>query len=80
MDKQGGTTAVAMQRTNTYLRGLMPLFGFAGIVIVFSLLTSGRILTPRNLSLMLSQVYVLMISSMGVFMIMTVGRPDFSQG
>ena len=80
MENQSGTTAIARQKTHTYLRGLMPLFGFAGIVIVFSLLTRGRILTPENLSLMLSQVYVLMISSMGVFMIMTVGALDFSQG
>ncbi len=80
MDKQSGTTAVAMRKTHRYLRGLMPLFGFAGILIVFSLLTRGRILTPENLSLMLSQVYVLMISAMGVFMIMTVGALDFSQG
>ena len=58
----------------------MPLFGFIGIVAVFSILTGGKIVTPETLSLMFSQVYVLMIASMGVFMIMTVGGLDFSQG
>jgi ribose transport system permease protein len=61
-------------------RDLMPLFGFAAIIIVFSILTGGKIIRPANLSLMLSQVYVLMIASTGVFMIMTVGGLDFSQG
>jgi ribose transport system permease protein len=68
------------QKANGVLRDLTPLFGFAGIVIIFSILTGGKIIRPANLSLMLSQVYVLMIASMGVFMIMTVGGLDFSQG
>ena len=33
-----------------------------------------------NMSLVLSQVYVTMISAMGVFFIMTMGGLDFSQG
>jgi len=65
---------------STWLRNLTPLFGFMAIVIVFSILTEGKIIRPDNLSLMLSQVYVLMISSTGVFMVMTVGGLDFSQG
>ena len=68
------------QQVNTRLRSLMPLFGFISIVVIFSILTGGKIIRPRNLNLMLSQVYVLMIASMGVFMIMTVGGLDFSQG
>jgi ribose transport system permease protein len=62
------------------IRNLMPLFGFIAIVIIFSILTDGKIISPDNISLMLSQVYVLMIASTGVFMIMTVGGLDFSQG
>jgi ribose transport system permease protein len=80
MEKRSETTAAARQRTHSYLRGLMPLFGFLCIVIVFSTLTGGKIIAPENLSLMFSQVYVLMIASMGVFFIMTVGGLDFSQG
>jgi ribose transport system permease protein len=80
MEIQSETTAVRMQKTHKYLGELMPLFGLVIIVIVFSVLTGGKIVAPENISLMFSQVYVLMIASMGVFMIMTVGGLDFSQG
>jgi len=80
MEKQSETTAVEKQKTHIYLRELMPLFGFMSVVVVFSILTGGKIIAPDSLSLMFSQVYVLMIASMGVFMIMTVGGLDFSQG
>jgi len=62
------------------VRNLLPLLGLVIIVIVFSILTGGKIIKPRNLNLIISQVYVLMIASTGVFMIMTVGGLDFSQG
>ncbi|MFA7109833.1 MAG: ABC transporter permease, partial [Sphaerochaetaceae bacterium] len=71
---------IKKQKTVTKMRTLMPLFGFIALVVIFSILTGGRIIDPRNLKLMLSQVYVLMIASTGVFMIMTVGGLDFSQG
>mgnify|MGYP002624794703 CR=1 FL=1 len=64
----------------THLRDFGPLLGFVGIVLLFSILTGGKIIQPRNLSLMLSQVFVLMIAATGVFFIMTVGGLDFSQG
>ena len=57
-----------------------PLFGFVGIILLFSILTGGKIVQPKNLSLMLSQVFVLMTCCSGVFLIMTVGGLDFSQG
>lgn len=62
------------------VRNLMPLLGLVVIVAVFAVLTGGKIIKPRNLNLIISQVYVLMIASTGVFMIMTVGGLDFSQG
>ena len=62
------------------LHGTGSLLGFAAIVIVFSILTQGKIIQPKNLGLMLSQVFVLMIASTGVFLIMTAGGLDFSQG
>jgi ribose transport system permease protein len=80
MGKRSETTAVERQKRHKYLRDLMPLFGFLGIVLLFSILTGGRIIRPENLSLMFSQVYVLLIAAMGVFLIMTVGGLDFSQG
>ena len=57
-----------------------PLFGFVGIILIFAILTGGKIVQPKNLSLMLSQVFVLMTCCTGVFLIMTVGGLDFSQG
>ncbi len=63
-----------------FVRNLMPLAGLLVIVLVFSILTGGKIIQPRNLKLIISQMYVLMIASTGVFMIMTVGGLDFSQG
>lgn len=62
------------------LRNLLPLFGLIAVIVVFSILTDGKIIKTKNLKLMLSQVYVLMTCSMGVFFIMTVGGIDFSQG
>lgn len=80
MEKQSRTAVVRKQNTRDYIRGVLPLFGFIVIVAVFSILTQGRLIRIESLSLMFSQVYVLMISSMGVFMLMTVGGLDFSQG
>ena len=68
------------RKTEEILRQLSPFIGFVVLMVVFSILTNGRIIQPRNLNLMISQVYVLMIASLGVFMIMTVGGLDFSQG
>ncbi|MCE5342486.1 MAG: ABC transporter permease [Eubacteriales bacterium] len=50
------------------------------IIAVFALMTDGKIITARSIRLILSQVYPLMIASTGVFMVMTLGSLDFSQG
>ncbi len=62
------------------VRELFPLIGLIVIFIFFSIFTNGRILKPAAAKLILSQVYVPMIASSGVFLIMTVGGLDFSQG
>lgn len=62
------------------IRDLYPLFGLAAIILVFAFLTNWRIVMPASINLILQQVYVLMIASAGVFLIMTVGGLDFSQG
>ncbi|HOX32250.1 MAG TPA: ABC transporter permease [Spirochaetales bacterium] len=80
MEIQSEASAVGKVKSRKYLRELMPLLGFMGVIVAFSIATGGKITAPANLSLMLSQVYVLLISSMGVFMVMTVGGLDFSQG
>ena len=62
----------------TLIRSLLPIVGLIIIFIVFNVLTNGRMI--KNLSLVMSQVYVTMISATGVFFIMTMGGLDFSQG
>ena len=60
------------------LRRLLPVVGLIAIFILFNALTGGRMIS--NMNLVLSQVYVTMIASMGVFFVMSMGGLDFSQG
>ncbi len=62
------------------MRDVLPLLGLIIIVAVFAVMTDMSIIEARSINLILSQVYVLMIASTGVFLIMTVGGLDFSQG
>ena len=65
---------------NPVVRNLMPCIGFVVICVLFMALTGGRIFAPANIKLLLSQTYMLMIACSGVFMVMTMGGLDFSQG
>lgn len=78
--KTGALVKIKLAMGSSLLRTLLPLVGLVVIVVVFSILTDGRIIEPTNLSLIIGQVYVMVIASTGVFMIMTVGGIDFSQG
>lgn len=60
------------------MRQLLPAVGLVAVFIVFNILTKGRMVS--KFSLVMSQVYVTMIASSGVFFIMTMGGLDFSQG
>ena len=62
------------------VRTILPIAGFAVICLLFAYLTDGRLFRTKNLSMLLSQSYMLLISSLGVFFIMTMGGLDFSQG
>ena len=62
----------------TMIRSLLPIAGLIIIFLMFNALTNFRMM--NNLPLLLSQVYVTMISATGVFFIMTMGGLDFSQG
>ena len=62
----------------TMIRSLLPIAGLIIIFLMFNALTN--FLMMNNLPLVLSQVYVTMISATGVFFIMTMGGLDFSQG
>ena len=60
------------------IRSILPIVGLVGIFLLFNILTGGGMVKSKNL--LLSQVYVTVISAMGVFFIMTTGGLDFSQG
>ena len=60
------------------IRSILPVVGLVGIFLLFNILTGGGMIKSKNL--LLSQVYVTVISAMGVFFIMTMGGLDFSQG
>lgn len=62
------------------VRTILPIAGFAIICILFAYLTDGRMFKAKNLALLLSQSYMLLIASIGVFFIMSMGGLDFSQG
>lgn len=80
ISNKSGTELATIYKLKSQVRSLGPVLGFVGIILLFSILTGGRILQPKNLGLMLSQVFVLMIAATGVFFVMTVGGLDFSQG
>ena len=59
-------------------RALLPVAGLIIVFLIFNILTDFRMM--QKLPLVLSQLYVTMISAMGVFFIMTMCGLDFSQG
>ena len=70
----------AKARRMNQIRTYLPVVGLVAVFVLFIFLTNGAMIAPRNLILLLNQVYVVMIAAMGVFFIMTMGGLDFSQG
>ena len=66
--------------TGDTFKALLPLIGFAIIIIVLNIMTQGKILTPKKLRLLLSQIYYPTIVAVGVFFVMTLGSIDFTEG
>jgi ribose transport system permease protein len=60
------------------VRALLPIVGLVIVFLIFNILTNFRMI--RNMPLVLSQIYVTMIATTGVFFIMTMGGLYFSQG
>jgi len=61
-------------------KAMLPFIGLVVIVLGMNILTGGKILTPKRLRLLLSQVYYPAIVATGVFFIMTLGSIDFTEG
>ena len=77
-DKPELTSEQLKAKRMNLLRTFLPVAGLIVVFIVFNVLTNGRMMNAYNL--ILSQLYVVMISSIGVFFIMSMGGLDFSQG
>ena len=72
-------------RLRTFLAGdtfkaLLPLIGFVIIIVVLNIMTQGKILTPKKLRLLFSQIYYPTIVAVGVFFVMTLGSIAFTEG
>ena len=83
MDSQASTktaksTMLKKQSMVNTIRSVLPIIGLVAVCIIFNILTDGNMWNSRKL--ILNQVYVVMISTVGVFFIMTMGGLDFSQG
>lgn len=65
---------------NRNIRAIIPFAGLILIIVIFYIITSGKILNVRNLKLILEQSIVLIIASIGVTFVMSMGSIDFSQG
>ena len=61
-------------------KALLPVIGLAVIIAVFSILTQGKMFSPKKLRLLVSQLYYPAIVATGVFFIMTLGSIDFTEG
>ena len=78
-EKHSSSKAKSILTSSRFL-DLLPLIGLIVIIVVFAITTHMEIVQAKSINLILSQVYVLLIASTGVFFVMTIGGLDFSQG
>jgi ribose transport system permease protein len=78
--KPHGAGKIKAALLGSRIKAFLPLLGLIVIIAVFALLTGGQIISSKSIRLILSQVYPLMIAGTGVFLVMTLGSLDFSQG
>ncbi len=62
------------------IQRMIPFAGLVAVIVLFSVLTSGELVTVKNMKLVLEQAILVMVSSIGVLFVMTLGSLDFSQG
>ena len=83
--EKANTRENQQSRLRSFLAGdtfkaLLPLIGFVIIIVVLNIMTQGKILTPKKLRLLFSQIYYPTIVAVGVFFVMTLGSIDFTEG
>ena len=78
--KEQGPSKLRTFLSSDTFKGMLPFIGLVVIVVAMNILTEGKILTPKRLRLLMSQVYYPMIVATGVFFVMTLGSIDFTEG
>ena len=78
--KEQGPSKLRTFLSSDTFKGMLPFIGLVVIVVAMHILTDGKILTPKRLRLLMSQVYYPMIVATGVFFVMTLGSIDFTEG
>ena len=78
--KSDRSTRIRTFLTGDRMKAMLPLIGFVLIILVMHIMTEGKILTPKKLRLLFSQIYYPTIVATGVFFIMTLGSIDFTEG
>ena len=78
--KEQGPSKLRTFLSSDTFKGMLPFIGLVVIVVAMNILTDGKILTPKRLRLLMSQVYYPMIVATGVFFVMTLGSIDFTEG
>ena len=78
--KNNGQSKLRAFFSGDQFKALLPFIGLVVIIVVMNILTQGKILTPKRMRLLLSQVYYPAIVATGVFFIMTLGSIDFTEG
>lgn len=68
------------EKAKEFFGRLIPLFGLIFIVILFEILSDGKLLSPRNLSSLFDQVFAVLICTTAGVYIMATGNLDFSIG
>jgi len=79
-NKENNQSKISAFLDSDLFKGLLPFIGLVVILAVMYWLTDGRLMQPKRLRLLLSQVYYPMIVAVGVFFIMTLGSIDFTEG
>ena len=64
-----GSDLISGVRKN--IHNVIPFVGLIGIIVIFSIITSGRILAVTNMKLIVNQSIILMIACIGVTFVMS---------
>jgi ribose transport system permease protein len=59
---------------------IIPIIGLIFIVLLFTIISKGKLLTIKNIEIIINQAVFLIISGMGVLFVISQGSLDFSQG